>query len=95
MKTCLVLLIALFAFPALAATNCDKPIKPSFPDPKTADAAAVQKLETAMQAYAAGTNAYVACLSKDAQQAQAEGKDTILAYNQKFLAVYNKRAAAQ
>jgi hypothetical protein len=85
---------ALTLLPHLAFAACDRPIKPAFPDPKTATAEQVQKLDAAMQAYAKGVNDFVACQTQLAQQEQAEGKDTILAYNQKFLAVYNKRAQA-
>jgi hypothetical protein len=85
---------ALTLLPQLAFAACEKPVKPAFPDPKTASAEQVQKLDTAMQAYAKGVNDYVACQTQAAQQVQAEGKDTIMAYNQKFLAVYNKRAAS-
>ncbi len=84
---------ALTLLPQLAFA-CDKPTKPAFPDPKTATAEQVQKLDTAMQVYAKGVNDYVQCMTRDAQLVQAEGKDTILSYNQKFLAVYNKRAQA-
>jgi hypothetical protein len=87
-------LFALTLLPQLAFAVCEKPVKPIFPDPKTASAEQVQKLDAAMQAYAKGVNDYVGCQTQLASQVQAEGKDTIMAYNQKFLAVYNKRAAA-
>jgi hypothetical protein len=88
------LAFALTILPQLAFAACEKPVKPVFPDPKTANAEQVEKLETAMQGYAKGVNDYVSCMTQAAQQVQAEGKDTIMAYNQKFLAVYNKRAAS-
>ena len=88
------LALALTLLPHLAFAACERPVKPTFPDPKTADAATVQKLDATMQSYAKGVNDYVGCMTQAASQVQAEGKDTIMAYNQKFLAVYNKRAAA-
>ena len=44
-----------------------------------------------MQKYSASTNAYVACLSKAADEAQREAAKTIGQYNDEFLATYNKR----
>ncbi len=89
------LMICLLMMPVLAhaAGRCERPAKPAFPDPRTVDPAVVQKLDQSMQKYAAGTNAYVACLTQEAQTAQAEGAATINTYNQKFLPEYNKRAA--
>ncbi len=96
-KIVLVLLLACVTVsPSLAhAARCERPARPSFPDPKTVAPAAAQKLDQDMQHYAAGMNAYVQCLTKEAQEAQLEGTNTIDTYNRKFLPEYNKRATAQ
>jgi hypothetical protein len=86
------LLLAFLLFPALAHANCVQPQKPHFPDPRTVAPDAVEKLDGDMQKYSANTNAYVACLSKAASDAQNEAAKTITDYNDQFLAVYNKRA---
>jgi hypothetical protein len=86
------LFLILFLLPSLAnATSCTRPVAPKFPDAKTATADAVMKLDQEMQKYSAATNAYVACLSGDASEAQKEAAKTITSYNNDFLATYNKR----
>jgi hypothetical protein len=86
------LLLCLLLAPTLAHAACERPGKPVFPDPRTADPQLVEALDQTMQKYAAGMNAYVQCLTKDAETANAEARETINAYNQKFLPEYNKRA---
>ncbi len=86
-----ILLVSLLT-PTLANAACIRPEKPKFPDAKTATAEAVQKLDQEMQKYSAGTNAYVACLSNEAGDAQKDAAKTINFYNDQFLAAYNKRA---
>ena len=75
-----------------AGAKCEHPVKPTFPDPKTADPAVVEKLADRMEKYSASVTAYAQCLTAEAQSAQQEGAATITAYNDKFLAEYNKRA---
>ena len=87
-------LLCFLLAPTFAHANCERPNKPVFPDPRTADPALVQTLDQTMQKYAAGMNAYVQCLTKDAEAANTEARDTINAYNQKFLPEYNKRATS-
>ena len=87
-----ILLIVLLSVPAFASAACLRPEKPKFPDAKTITADAVQKLDAEMQKYSAGTNAYVACLSNEAGEAQKDAAKTINFYNNDFLAAYNKRA---
>ena len=90
------LFLLLSASPAIAhVAHCERPAKPAFPDPKTIDPAVAEKLDQAMQKYSTGMNAYVACLTQEAQTANAEGTNTINFYNQKFLPEYNKRAVSQ
>jgi hypothetical protein len=89
------LILILSLVPALAQARCDRPSQPAFPDPKTVEPALAEKLDQEMQHYAAGMNAYVACLTKEAQEADSDGSNTINFYNQKFLPEYNKRALAQ
>ncbi len=92
MRFKVLLLTAIFT-PALAhAAGCARPDKPRFPDPRTVAPENAQKLDQSMQRYAAGINAYVQCLSKEAEDAQREGSKTITYYNDDFLAEYNKRA---
>jgi hypothetical protein len=91
----ILLLCLLFAptlAPNLAWAACERPNKPVFPDPRTADPALVEALDQTMQKYAAGMNEYTKCLTHEAEIANAEARDTISAYNQKFLPEYNKRA---
>ncbi len=93
MRFCLLCAILMIATTLAHAAGCTRPEKPRFPDPKTVAPEAVQRLDAAMQKYSAGMNGYVACLSKEAEAAQAEGTKTITFYNDDFLAEYNKRAA--
>ena len=86
------LFLILFLIPSLAnAAGCTRPEKPKFPDPKTATADVAVKLDQAMQKYSAATNAYVACLSGEASEAQKDAAKTITSYNNDFLPAYNKR----
>jgi hypothetical protein len=91
----LIVLLAMSPNFAHAAGHCERPAKPGFPDPATVEPAVAEKLDGAMQKYAAGMAAYIQCLGKETEEAQQEATETIDAYNQKFLPEYNKRAAGQ
>ncbi len=89
----LIMMLLLLPLGAHAAgAKCERPARPTFPDPKTAEPAVVEKLADRMEKYSAAVTGYAQCLTAEAQSAQQEAAATITAYNDKFLPEYNKRA---